>query len=81
MTNPETIVCRARVSKDCLTGQPMTVEAEMDFMYEDGTYDGTSIVCDPCYVMLMPFTPSGQGLNSELDAAIKVVSANGSLTP
>lgn len=36
-----------------------------------GKPDGGTIVCDACYVWLMPRTASGQGLNHELDAAIE----------
>lgn len=39
---------------------------------EDGTWDALTgtVVCTPCYLFLMPLTPSGQGLNHELTAAI-----------
>jgi hypothetical protein len=39
-------------------------------MSEDNTWNGTSIVCDACYLELLPFTPSGSGLNEELPEAI-----------
>lgn len=66
-----TIVCRARVSEDCYQGRPTSVQFGKDLpLDEDGTFDGRSIVCDACYVTLMPLTPSGRGLHHELDAAI-----------
>ena len=63
------IACRGRIAKACLNGQPEEVAFE-EGMSEDGTFDGQSIVCDPCYVALMPLTPSGRGLLAELPAAI-----------
>jgi hypothetical protein len=35
-------------------------------MSDDGTFDGDTIVCDACYVGLMPFTDSGRALRAEL---------------
>lgn len=63
------IKCRAKVSPNCLNGRPASTEAPP---HEDGTYDGMTetIVCDACYVAVMPFTPSGMGLTAELPAAI-----------
>jgi hypothetical protein len=67
-----TIVCRARISRDCLHDKPARLQFGKDMpLAEDGTYDGESIVCDACYVALMPLTPSGMGLNHELPAAIE----------
>lgn len=63
----ETIVCRAWLpGVGCYGGSSRA----RGTMAEDGTYDGASIVCDACYVALMPLTPSGQGLLAELPAAI-----------
>jgi len=67
------ISCRARVASSCLDGQPTRKQFGDNLpMAEDGTYDGASIVCDACYIALMPLTPSGRGLNHELGAAIAV---------
>lgn len=67
----ERIVCRARLGDGCLHGQLMSkMLGEPGPMSEDGTYDGASVVCDSCYVRLIPRTPSGKGLHHELDAAI-----------
>lgn len=38
-------------------------------MGEDNTWDGKSIICDPCYVYLIPRTENG--LLYELDTAIE----------
>jgi hypothetical protein len=76
VTETNMLVCRAQTSKGCLNGQPMSTQIpdEEGFppsrMSDDGTFDGQSIVCDACYVQLMPLTPSGRGLHHELDAAI-----------
>ena len=65
------IHCRARVTGECLDGQPTAVQFGEDVsMAEDGTFDGRSIVCDACYIALMPLTPSRRGLNHELPAVI-----------
>ena len=67
------IVCRAKVHPSCFDGKPSSAQFGRDLpLYEDGTYDGTSIVCDRCYVVVMRYSPSGMGLNRELDAAIKL---------
>ena len=67
------IRCRAQVVIACLDGQPTSRQFFGDDlpMDEDGTFDGETLVCDPCYVALMPLTPSGKGLHHELDAAIE----------
>jgi len=75
---PHTIRCRAQVADGCLDGEPTSRQfgdPDEDLpMSEDGTWevdDGVeTIVCDPCYVALMPLTPSGAGLRDELPAAI-----------
>lgn len=72
MSGRHKIVCRARVSDACYDGQPTTKQfGEDDPMDDDGTFDGSSIVCDACYVALMPYTRSGQGLAHELPGAIR----------
>jgi hypothetical protein len=73
MTN--VIRCRARLADvDCYDGSPTSrqfgeEDGDLPMSY-DGTYDGSTIVCDACYIALMPFTPSQQGLHGELTAAI-----------
>lgn len=65
MTN---IVCRARVSASCLHEHPTTSQFGEDLpLSEDGTFDGATIVCDPCYIALT--------LNHELADAIKAARA------
>jgi hypothetical protein len=82
------IVCRAKVMPGCWDGEPTSHQFfGQDLpMSEDGTFitgpveqdDGQlvvmeSIVCDPCYMYLMPRTPSGKALNHELPAAIEAI--------
>jgi hypothetical protein len=65
-----TIECRAQLGDvDCLHGRPEDPETPM---CEDGTYDirTGSVVCDSCYLAIMPFTRSGQALTDEIDEAI-----------
>lgn len=70
------VVCRAQTHSRCLDGQPTRHAFGEDLpLAEDGTFDGESIVCDPCYIGLMPLTPSGNGLLAELPAAIAAVRA------
>lgn len=56
-----------RVSKMCYK------EVTDEHGLEDGTYKNGTIVCDACYIYLMPYTRSGIGLNDELDNAIERV--------
>jgi hypothetical protein len=80
----EVIRCRAQLADvACLDGRPLERQfGERDDdepehrLADDGTYDGATIVCDPCYIALMPFTPSGQGVMHELPAAISAYRAN-----
>lgn len=65
--------CRARLVNDCAHGRPENPEEPMP---EDGTFDGESVVCWACYVAVMPFTPSGQALNEELPAGIRIYREN-----
>ena len=60
--------CRAQLSPVCEHGDD---EHEENEMAEDGTFDGETVICTSCYVFLMPHTPSGRGLNHELDVAVR----------
>ena len=67
------IRCRARVSARCFDGQPSRKQFGEGYdenvadppLSEDGTFDGETIVCDPCYVQL------GAPTNEELPAVIE----------
>jgi hypothetical protein len=74
-SEPYRIRCRAKVTGECYDGDPTAKQFfGQDLpMSEDGTFDGTSIVCDACYVYLMPRTPSGRALHHELPAAIEAI--------
>lgn len=63
------IQCRARITPQCMDGK------ERKHWRDDGTYDmgSDSIVCDPCYIMAMIHSPSGQGLNEELPDTIRAI--------
>jgi hypothetical protein len=86
MSTIETIRCRAKLGADCFDGSPMSRQMPGDapqtpedpalMMAEDGTYDGESIVCDPCYVKLCPLTQSGAALHDEIPEAIDLYRAN-----
>lgn len=59
------ITCRAQITENCFDGDPCARQFGEDLpMSEDGTFDGKSIVCDSCYVML------GCPTNAELPDAI-----------
>jgi hypothetical protein len=72
-----TITCRARVVKECLDGQPTARQFSGEDlpMSEDGTYEVTdgvpTVICDPCYFTLMPYSPSGKLLRGELPEAVR----------
>ena len=66
------IVCRAKIAEGCLNGRPSAEQFGEDLpLDEDSTFDGESIVCDVCYIALMPFTQSSRALHHEIDDAIK----------
>lgn len=54
------VPCRASVSPRCEKG-----DAD-----DDGTFDGHTVVCTPCYHRLMPYSPSGKLLLHEIPATI-----------
>ena len=58
------IRCRARVSKECYNGRDEAEVYDSKNQSEDGTWNGRSVVCDPCYIRL------GTPPNAQLDAAI-----------
>lgn len=64
------IRCRARIADACLNGRDELIVSKDFKMQDDGTWDGQSIVCDPCYAALMPHTASGKALQEEIPAAI-----------
>jgi hypothetical protein len=71
-----TVRCRARIADGCLEGEPTTALFGEDLpMAADGSYEvnelqiGT-VVCDPCFELLRPLTPSRRGYTRELDAAL-----------
>ena len=67
------LVCRARITDACLHGKEVARGVLADYaMEDDGTFDGESVVCDACYVELIPLTPSGSGLIDELPRAIRM---------
>jgi len=80
----ETIVCRAKLEDDCYDGSYMSRQLQPDpsdsgddsLMSEDGTYDGRSIVCDRCYIRILPLTISGAALYDEIDEAIDTYRLN-----
>jgi hypothetical protein len=67
-----TIACRARLVDGCYHGTPTRRQFDANLpMDEDNTWDGETIVCDPCYIAIMPFTRSGQALAEEIPEAIE----------
>lgn len=76
----ETIRCRARLDNQCYDGSSMSRQMPGEDspvqMSEDGTFDGESIVCDACYLQLMPLTRSGAATNDEIPGAISLYRQN-----
>lgn len=46
------IVCRSQKSRDCYDGKDEERIYGEDGMSTDGTFDGSSVVCDPCYIAI-----------------------------
>lgn len=44
------IKCRAKLSKSCQDGQGCLGVYGEDSMADDGTFDGETVVCTPCYI-------------------------------
>ena len=44
------VVCRARRSKHCQHGRECMSVYDEDSMADDGTFDGESVICTPCYI-------------------------------
>ncbi len=70
-----TIRCRAKIAGGCADGDTTTMAWGEDLsIMEDGTFvsdgNGGTVICDACYIRLMPLTPSGRGLNHELASAL-----------
>lgn len=67
------VVCRARIVQSCLHGRPEeAVYPESKTQSEDGTWNGRSVICNSCYVALLPYTPDGMGLLADLPRAIQL---------
>lgn len=64
----EVIKCRAGIAEDCMDGIRAPIE---NYMPEDGTWDGDTIICNACYMEAMPFSISGAMLEDEFENAIK----------
>lgn len=47
----ETVNCRSRVSSHCYHGRPESAVYE-DGQDEDGTWDGSTVICDACYIAI-----------------------------
>ena len=66
------ITCRAKVTDGCLDGKATVHQFGEDIdQDEDGTFLDGTIICDYCYMRLMPLTASGRGLHHELPDAIE----------
>jgi hypothetical protein len=79
LVSPALIRCRAKLVAHCYDGDPTERQFDEDApMHLDNTYSQAtdSIVCDPCYIAIMPFTKSGQALTEEMPEAIEHYRAN-----
>lgn len=66
------VACRAQVSETCDNGKDERIVYGPDeTQQDDGTWDGGTVVCDPCYVLLMPYSASGQLLEHEIRSTIR----------
>lgn len=63
--DPLVVACRAKFEDaGCIDGQ------QRKDWQDDGTFDGQTIVCDCCYIAIMPLTRSGQANTDEVPLAI-----------
>lgn len=71
------IRCRARLVPECYEGTSTRRQFDEDGpMTLDNTWDGETIVCDPCYLAILPFSKSGQALTGEIPHAIDAYRSN-----
>lgn len=74
------IHCRARLVPECYHGSLTERQFEEDLpLSYDNTWDGQrpgTIVCDPCYLAIQPFSKSGQALTDEIPDAIAAYRTN-----
>lgn len=63
-----TIKCRAQISPACYHGRyERAVYGDLD-MGEDGSFDGSTVICDACYLALgQPSVPVGAGRQAALE--------------
>lgn len=66
------VVCRARIIQGCHHGRTEQAVYERESMRSDGTWDGRSVICTPCYAALLPYTPDEMGLLADLPQAIRL---------
>lgn len=67
------VICRARLGHNCDHAKDERAVYPPDSpMASDGTWDGRTVICTPCYVRLLPFTPDGMGLLEDLELAIQL---------
>lgn len=74
----ELISCRAQLGDgECYHGSPTArqfgedgVPQRQDGTFETNTFGGETIVCDACYLRIMPFTRSGAAQHHEIAEAI-----------
>jgi len=60
--------CRAQISPACYHGKSEALIYGGLDMSEDGTYDGSSVICDACYMTLgQPSVPVGAGRQAALE--------------
>lgn len=45
------IACRSQLSKHCYEGMPEK-PTYLEGIQDDGTWDGETVICDPCYIAL-----------------------------
>ncbi len=64
-----TIQCRAQLGSRCQHDEPDALLG--DGWRDDGTYDGETIICDPCYLAVMKASPSGKALTEEIPEALR----------
>jgi hypothetical protein len=55
------VKCRAQVSLDCYNGKNISVYNKENPTQEDGTWNGSSVICDACYLLVQDFENRNHG--------------------
>lgn len=68
------VKCRAKLSPRCIDGEECVRIYGEDSMRDDGLFNGESVICDACYVLIgapgMPFPASRRDVLAHVDGVV-----------